>query len=59
MVLKMQVLVRIGARASLFAESWKNASRMRNFWFTIEVYVDIKHFSSLNTTGVPHMRTGV
>ena len=59
MVPKMQVFLRIGARASLFAESWKNASSVRNFWFTIVVYANIKQFSSLNTAGMTHMCTGV
>jgi hypothetical protein len=59
MVPKMQVFLRIGARASLFAGSWKNASWMRNFWFTIVVYVNIKQFSSRSTTGMIHMYTGV
>ena len=55
----MQVLLRIGARTCLFAETWKNASQMRNFWFAIEVYVNIKHFSSLKTAGMTHMCNGV
>ena len=59
MVPKMQVFLRIGARASLFAESYKNASWVRNFWFTIVVYVNIKQFSGLNTAGKAHMCTGV
>ena len=59
MVPKMQVFLRIGARASLFAESFKNASWMRNFWFTIEVYVNIKQFNGLNTAGMTHLCTGV
>ena len=55
MVPKMQVLVRIGSRASLFAESYKNASWMRSFWLAIVVYVNIKQFSSLSTTGMTHV----
>ena len=58
MVPKMQVLLRIGAHVYLFAESWINASLMRNFRFVIRVYVNIKRFSSLNTTGMTHMCTG-
>jgi hypothetical protein len=59
MVPKMQVLLRIGTHAYLFAESRKNASRIRNFRFVIRIYVNIKRFSSLNTTGMTHMCTGV
>ena len=59
MVPKMQVFLWIGAHASLFAESYKNASWMRNFWLSIVVYVNIKQFSSLSTTGMTHMCTGV
>ena len=55
MVLKMQVFLWIGARASLFAESNKNASWMRNFWLAVVVYVNTKQFRSLSTTGMTHM----
>ena len=58
-----------GAQDAGFVADWcacfsvyrelKNAPWMPNFGFTIGVYVNIKQFSSLNTTGMTYICSGV
>ena len=59
MVPKMRVLAADCCTCFSVCRELKNASWMRNSWFAIVVYVNVKQFSSLNATGMTHMCTGV